>query len=105
LDGRRTTYERSIDVREPFDLIVPNTLERLADAPDGALFFGGYDWDGSLVYLDQSERVVRCDRDTAEPLNTWPDLSTMLWTEFVRLESRFDIDSGALDFDSRTTPD
>lgn len=75
-DGFRTDYTRRGDVWQPFSLRIPNLLERPRAAPGSAFFIGGYSYDGSLLFIDEADGVVRrCDRDFAVLLNEWSDLS------------------------------
>ena len=85
LDGLRSSYDRSGDSVEPYDLRTRNVDERLVDAPEDAFFVGGYD-DGSLLYIDaRSGEVVRCHEAASEPVESWSDLGTMLVSESQRL--------------------
>lgn len=90
--GLRREGGRSVDEsRQPFDLALPNRLERLKDAAAAFLFVGFYDWDGSLLYIDPaSNRTFRCGPKSARPLNEWPDFGAMLLSEVKRLAGLFD---------------
>ena len=88
LDGIRD--EPDVDgTPQPFDLLRLNLSERPGDASDGMLFVGGYDADGSLLYLDDDDRVHRCPRESVEPLTSWPSFAEMLHAEFHRLDALF----------------
>lgn len=90
---------------QPYDIVTPNTLERPADAPTGAVFIGGYDYDGSLVYAMENGPVIhRCSRDSAAPLNTWPDLIEMLGSEAERISKLFDENGRELNSSISTAP-
>jgi len=97
--GLRREGGRSVDEsRQPFDLALPNVLERLKDAAEAFLFVGFYDWDGSLLYIDPaSRRTFRCGPKSARPLNEWPDFGTMLLSEVRRLAGLFDAGGRKLD--------
>jgi hypothetical protein len=86
LDGLVLELDRSSFTRQPYALVTPNVDERPDDADPAAFFIGGYGWDGSLLYLDDSGTVVRCSRESAAPLDTWPSLPEMLTAEVERLE-------------------
>ncbi len=93
IDGRRGLNIREGDgVWQPFDLIVPNTLERPNDGDSDAIFFGGFRKDGSQLFIKSDASIVyRCERWKAKKvLSQWLDLPTMLLSEFERLSKLFD---------------
>jgi len=92
LDGFRKNYGRSInDVWQPFDIRTLNILERPKNALDSFFFIGGYNWDGSLLYIDtHTEKVHLCHRDNAISLYEWKDFETMLKSELLRIPQLFD---------------
>jgi SMI1 / KNR4 family (SUKH-1) len=87
--GLRTDYSRSPEVFQPFSVVEPNQFERPQGMPETLLVIGSYCEDGSLVASDGDGKIWRTDRDDFRPLNTWPDLFTMLLTEVERLEPLF----------------
>ena len=104
LSGLRKNYMRTGDaVWQPFAIEAPNTFERPRDAAKEMFFFGSYKWDGSRLYLYQ-EKVFRCERESAQPLNEWPDFWTMLISEAARLSCLFDEEGREKNPDSQTTP-
>ena len=51
---------------QPFSIITANIRERPRNAADDHFFIGGYDWDGSYLYIDKRTSTVHyCDRDDA----------------------------------------
>lgn len=90
LDGlQRSTTRSGDDLCVPFPLDIPNVYERLRNADPNAFFIGGYGQDVSLLYLN-GERVFRCSRKSATPLNTWDSFEEMLVGELNRLSKLFD---------------
>lgn len=94
------------EVGQPFSMVTPNVDERPADADDSFVFFGFYEWDGSLLYAaPSSPEVIRCSPESSEPLNTWPSLRAALTEEVKRLGKLFDRDGVKLDEDAPTAPE
>jgi hypothetical protein len=94
------------EVGQPFSMATPNVDERPADADDNIVFLGFYDWDGSLLYATPtSPKIFRCSRESAEPLNTWPNLEAALTAEIKRLGELFDKDGAKRDEDAPTAPE
>ncbi|TCJ15267.1 SMI1/KNR4 family protein [Flaviaesturariibacter flavus] len=106
LDGLRKSEGRRIEnAWQPFSIITSNVDERVDDAMNEDFFIGGYDWDGSLVYLKSSEeRVFRCSRESVEPLNTWENFKTYINEECNRLSRLFDANGKLIESDSPTCP-
>ncbi len=107
LYGRRTDYSRDPEIRQPFDLSVPNVKERPRAAQDSWFIIGAYKADGSCVYLDDDDpRVYRANRDMSRPsLNVWSTLGEFLDFEIHRLAGHFDDLGRRLDDTRPTTPD
>jgi hypothetical protein len=90
LDGYKKSYDRTSNHLTPFDLLTVNVYERPEDALDSHFFIGGYDWDGSLLYVEEkSKEIFRCTRDSVQPLNDWLNLDTLLEQEVARLNQLF----------------
>src|SRR5688572_22835407 len=103
LDGYRKHYNRKSFDFLPFDLITPNVHERPNDATENQFFIGGYNWDGSLVYVDKKTYGIhRCSRERIEPLNTWKSLDDFLSKEVKRLSMLFDENGVEKDSDTPT---
>jgi hypothetical protein len=106
LYGLRKNYGRSInDVWQPFDIRTPNISERPKNALDYVFFIGGYDWDGSLLYIDtHTEKVHLCNRDNADSLCEWNDFERMLESELLRIINLFDSQGKEIDPRISTLP-
>jgi len=104
--GHRDNYERNLgSVWQPFDIITPNKYERPKDATKDFFFIGGYDWDGSMLYIDlRTSKVYRCSNETSTPLNEWENLGKMLVEEVDRLIELFDSKGIEIDGNKPTTP-
>ncbi|WP_298623209.1 SMI1/KNR4 family protein [uncultured Zoogloea sp.] len=107
VDGLRRNTSRTVDAsRQPFSMVTPNIDERIKNSPTNAVFFGGYDWDGSLLYcMPNAKEIFRCNRDSAEPINQWPSLDDFFSSEIERLSKLFTGDGRQIDEDRPTTPD
>lgn len=92
LFGLRTNFDRSPAAsRLPFDIIVPNTIERPENAPRDILIIGGYDWDGSILFMDPETQTVHLSsRERLKSKYQWKDFDTMMAEELMRLSSLFD---------------
>jgi hypothetical protein len=92
IDGLRRNYSREgDDVWQPFNIVDLNTFDAPPDTEENQLFFGGYQDDGSLLYVDLKDlSVYRCTRDSTRPLNAWPSFEEMLLSETQRLSELFD---------------
>jgi len=92
LDGLRKSYGRGLDdVWQPFDIRTPNMSERPKNAADCFFFIGGYDWDGSLLYIDShTQKVHLCRTDDATSLYEWDSFEIMLESEIRRIIKLFD---------------
>jgi len=104
LYGLRRNYVRTGDaVWQPYAIETPNTYERPRDASHSLFFIGGYDWDGSRLYLE-NEKTFRCARHSSKPLNEWSDFWEMLTSEVRRLSRLFDQQGRQKDPSVPTTP-
>lgn len=106
LFGLRNNYNRESidDVRQPFDILIPNLYERPFNATPEMLFIGSYSWDGSQLYISKKGEVVFCSRDDAHPLKQWDSLNHMLISEIQRLYTLFDDSGKQLNKGLPTTP-
>lgn len=104
--GYRYSYVREgLESWQPYGLEMPNKLERLEDADDDVFFIGGYNWDGSLLYIRHGESTVyRCSRESISPLNSWDNLENLLRMEANRIDELFDINGYELNEDNPTIP-
>lgn len=104
LYGLRRNYIRTGDaVWQPFAIETPNLYERPRDASNSCFFIGGYNWDGSRLYIE-GEEVFRCSRRSAEPLDRWEGFWDMLLRETERLSMLFDENGRERDSSVPTTP-
>ncbi|WP_295711585.1 SMI1/KNR4 family protein [Mucilaginibacter sp.] len=106
LDGLRRSSSRGLDdVWQPFDIRTPNISERPKNALDYFFFIGGYDWDGSLLYIDtHTEKIHLCNRDNADSLYEWNDFERMLESEILRIINLFDSQGKEIDPRISTLP-
>lgn len=105
--GMRRNYVRVGDEAiQPFDINIPNTIERPKDADEAWVIIGSYKQDGSNIYIDKTTgKVYRSERWKAKNrLNEWPDFWTMLTSEVQRLSTLFDELGRKIDQDAPTTP-
>jgi hypothetical protein len=90
--GLRKNSSRDIEaaLSQPYDLLEPNTIERIADAEDDMVFFASYDWDGSLLYVRKNdERVFFCNSDSTLPIKIWSSMYETLTDEANRIRKLF----------------
>jgi hypothetical protein len=105
--GLRKNASRDIEsvLSQPYDLLEPNTTERIADAEDDMVFFASYDWDGSLLYVRKNDaRVFFCNADSAMPIKVWSSMSEMLFVEAERIKRLFNSSGVEIDSSVSTLP-
>ena len=90
--GSRTNYIRDDEnVWQPFDIATINKEERPLNSKKDYLFIGGYDWDGSEIFISADGTTFRCERDDAKIIyNSWDNFNEMLKKEIPRLIILFD---------------
>lgn len=95
---------RTDKIAHPSDLVLPNVKERPDGATDDMFFFAFYDWDGSLLYVDESRggRVFRTERESVEPIGEWDSVARAIHDEFFRLAKLFE---DGFDEDEKTVPE
>lgn len=104
--GLRLGNDRTSKEAYPYAMDIPNTFERPEDAKPNHLFIGGFNWDGTLLYMDtETGKVYRCQKRTVKPINEWPDFWTMLLSEAKRIKSLFAPSGSKLDLSAPTSPD
>lgn len=106
LFGQRSTFERNAEEnsQQPFDIIIPNTLERPPHTED-YIIIGSYDWDGSLLAVHSKQGdIIMCERYTGEVLHRWDSFAAMLCNEVPRICSLFGSDGRELDPNKSTLP-
>ena len=105
LYGLRRSYERIGDnTWQPFAMDTPNTIERIRNAPLDAVFIGSYSFDGSRLYMDRQNKVYRCLRWDATPINRWNSFEEMLLSEVTRITKLFDSEGRQINKEQPTTP-
>lgn len=88
---------------QPSNLTYPNVRERPEGATEAMFFFAFYDWDGSLLYLDDDDgRVYRTEREAVEPQNGWDSIAEAIHGEFFRLAELF---ADGFDESKKTIPE
>ncbi len=99
LYGLRKETGRSIEAsRQPYSIITPNVFERPANSKDSFFFIGGYNWDGSHLYIDKETNTVHfCTREDATSLISWNSLEEMLLSEIERVYKLFDKNGKEID--------
>lgn len=103
--GKRISYVRTgDDAWQPFCIVTANTLERPTHAKSSQIVIGGYQDDGSLLFLDFDDgKVFRTKNRSKKVLNRWANFWTMLLEETRRLSELFDAEGHKLS-DRPTTP-
>ncbi len=90
LYGLRSSFERTANsIWQPFSIIPSNTTERIKDASSDMIFIGIYNWDGSKLYINQSNKVFRCSSKSTKPLNEWNSFEEMIIEESNRISNLF----------------
>lgn len=100
LFGHRKIVGRDITAsRQPFDLVTLNKYksERPQNATPDLFFFGGYDWDGSQIYLAEDNKVHFCSPNNCTSLKSWNSIDEFLTSELLRIFSLFDDNGVELD--------
>jgi hypothetical protein len=106
IDGLRIGSGRNFDTfYQPYDLTTPNVDERLEDADDDFIFFGGYDWDGSLLYTKtKNKEIYLCSPDSSEPLKFWKSIEDFISYEAGRISALFDSNGIEIDKNKSSLP-
>ncbi|MGS0747493.1 hypothetical protein [Halpernia sp. GG3] len=66
---------------------------------------GGYNWDGSHLFIDKQTNLVHCcERWDANPKFTWQSLEDMIISELERIYNLFDEKGVELDENIPTIP-
>jgi len=102
LFGYRRNYARNIfDVWQPYSIIEQNIFENPFDS---IFIIGGYDWDGSIIYINESEEICYSSSEDETPLLKWDSLIQMLESEIRRLYTLCDDSGKFLDSNKPTIP-
>lgn len=104
--GYRYNYVRDYAnvMSQPYSVIEANTYMKPRNSTDDMFFIGGYEWDGSLLYMTPDGRVHFCRRHDATSLQSWDSLDSMLISEIERLYTLFDCKGVQIDESQPTTP-
>ena len=84
LYGLRRQIDRNLEanVRQPYSIITPNIYERPENSKPSYFFIGGYNWDGSHLYIDRETNIVHCcERWDATSKKQWNSLEEMIISE------------------------
>jgi len=102
---RQLDRSRSTKSRQPYSIITPNLHERPKNANKSYFFIGGYNWDGSHLYIDKQTNTVHCcERWDATSKFQWLSLEEMIVSEIKRLYKLFDENGKEIDEDFSTLP-
>ena len=105
LFGYRFNYIRDINVAwQPYSIIDLNKFDKPRNSTKEMFFIGGYEWDGSFLYMTPDEKVHFCTSSDAQSLISWDSLFSMLISEIKRLYSLFDSKGMQIDENSPTVP-
>ncbi len=106
LYGLRKELGRSIEAsRQPYSIITPNIHERPDNAEEYYFFIGGYNWDGSHLYIDkETNKVHCCERYDATSRKSWNSLEEMVIDEIKRIYTLFDENGKELDENKEIIP-
>lgn len=106
LYGKRIGYMRTLTdaARQPFN-ICDLAYEKPRNVNENIFFIGGYDWDGSKLYIDKrNNKVCFCSRYDSTPLKLWASLEEMLLDEIPRLYLQCDDNGIPLDENQSVLP-
>ncbi|TCN59861.1 SMI1/KNR4 family protein [Flavobacterium circumlabens] len=106
LYGLRKELGRSIEAsRQPFSIFTPNLKEKPKNAKENYFFIGGYNWDGSKLYIDSvTNKVHYCAEWDATSLYKWNSFEEMIVSEVKRITSLFNEKGVVLNINKHTTP-
>ncbi|TCC91771.1 SMI1/KNR4 family protein [Pedobacter frigiditerrae] len=106
LDGLRKELGRTIESsRQPYSLETSNVYERLKDSEDEYFFIGGYNWDGSHLYIDKRTNMVHCcERYNVASKKQWASLEDMIVSELTRINQLFNVKGEEIDEDFPSIP-
>jgi hypothetical protein len=92
ISGYRKSYSRNVNSRLPFSILDSDLEERPENSKNNYLFFGGYSFDGSNVFIDtNTSEIFACNRyDASKTLKSWPNLNEFLFSEIDRLIKLYD---------------
>jgi hypothetical protein len=99
------TVSRDPMRRQPFDIRLYNKQSRPSNAKPDEFYIGGYDWDGSLIFVRENDsKVYRRDRKSGEIKNTWISFDQFLEQELMRIRQLVNRDGTWIDPNAPTCP-
>ncbi len=106
LFGYRFNYIRNSEeiLWQPYDIIIPNLYERPKNATHNDFIIGGYEWDGSKLYINKDNEICYCKSEDITPLKKWNNLLGFLNNELLRLYKLIGDDGVLYDASIKTTP-
>ena len=105
LFGYRFNYIRDVNIAwQPYSIIDLNKFDKPRNSTDKMFFIGGYEWDGSFLYMTPDERVHFCTSTDSKSLISWDSIFSMLISEIERLYNLFDAKGIQIDENKPTTP-
>jgi hypothetical protein len=108
ITGLRKDYNRELNenVYQPISIRYQNVIDQPKNKTEEMVFFGGYDYDGSNLYMvDNDQRVFLCSSESAIPvLYEWESFETFLLSEVKRLSEIFDKKGYQIKDDIETIP-
>ena len=82
----RENFFRDINAAwQPYSIIDLNKFDKPLNSTNNMFFIGGYDWDGSLLYMTPDQRIHFCSSENSKSLMSWDSLYSMLVSEIERL--------------------
>jgi len=95
---------RRSDDCQPYDILLPNTLERPDWLGKGNLIVGSYSWNGSLVVMSSQEGVTLHEAENGKSICKWTSLDRFFESESRRLLHFFSLEGRKLIADANTEP-
>ena len=91
--------------RQPYSIETPNIWERPNNSNESYFYIGGYNWDGSNLYINkENNKVYCCERYDSSPKFEWNSLNEMIYSEIIRIYNLFDTKGIELNEDISTLP-
>ncbi len=108
INGLRRNYNRKLNdnVYQPISIRYQNVIDQPISKTEKMVFFGGYELDGSNLYMiDDDPRVFLCPSDNVFPvLYEWENFEFFLLSEVERLSHIFDEKGHQIKEDLNTIP-
>lgn len=92
-------------IQQPFNVATINLNECPKNSKQNYFYFGSYNWDGSLIYMDTKDNCIYlCHRYDSTPIFKWNSFKSFLDTEVPRICSLFDDNGEEINPDCSTLP-